>query len=388
MEKQGFLSRLKSSTADSTSKRMLIGLGVVVVGAVAWSALSTPEPAVNPSTVAAPPRGDTIQGGNQVPPAYDEALSTADSQRIDAARQQGGSAMPTVRAARQDQIVPVLDLDPPQEEAPAVELPVVQQPVIVQQPLTPAVPVVQPVRPIAPAADARIMQDALFALRRGYPVAEVIPLSNGEVATPAAEQTAPVPVAGGQEAPASKVNIPLAGTILYAQLESRANSDAPGPVLARILQGQLEGATLIGSFQTVQNALVISFDRMTVRRTRDGEEVNETVPISAVAVDTKHIGTALATSVDRHLFQKLAIGFTASFAKGFGSALAGNGRTRVINSDGSVVETNPILDTQEQLLAAGGEAIGEAGRILMDEFGRRPTTVIVEGGTAIGVLFL
>src|SRR5690606_19424776 len=133
---------------------------------------------------------------------------------------------------------------------------------------------------------------------------------------------------------------------------SRANSDAPGPVLARILQGEYEGATLIGSFQTVRNALVISFDRMTVRTTRDGEEINETVAIETVAVDTSHIGTALATKVDRHLFQKLAIGFTASFAQGFGKALASNGRTVIRTDSGTVIESSSELDTEQQLLAA------------------------------------
>lgn len=384
-----FISKLKSSTAGS--KKMLIGVGAVVVGALAWTALSSSGPTANPSSVAGPPRGNqTVQGGNQLTPAYDEALSVADRQRREQALDKGGSAVPTVRASRQDQIVPVLDLDPPTEPAPVVELPVVQQPVVIQQPLTPAVPIVAQPTPIRSKEDTRNLQEYMLGLRRGYPVAEVIVMSNGDVASPAVEQTPPPAYAdGGASArPQSKVTLPLAGTILYAEMISRANSDAPGPVLARILQGELEGATLIGSFQTVRNALVISFDRMTVRTTRDGVEVNETVPISTVAVDTSHIGTALATSVDRHLFQKLAIGFTAGFAQGFGNALAESGRTIIRTDGGTVIESSLDMKTEEQLLSAGGQAVSEAGNILMDEFGKRPTTVIVESGTPIGILFL
>jgi intracellular multiplication protein IcmE len=127
---------------------------------------------------------------------------------------------------------------------------------------------------------------------------------------------------------------------------------------------------------------------MTVKTSASGEEINETVPIETVAVDTKYIGTGLATKVDRHLFQKLAIGFTASFAQGFGDALSNNGSTTVVTEGGSTISSRPDLDTTEQLLSAGGDAVSKAGDILMDEFGRRPTTVIVDSGTAIGVLFL
>lgn len=389
MEKQGFLSKIRSSTGDTGTKRMLIGLGVVVVAAVGYSALSTPDPVVNPSTVTALPDTQTVQGGTQVSPAYDEALATADGQRIDAARDTGKSAMPTVRASRQDQIVPVLDLDPPADEPPVVELPVVQQPVVVQQPLTQAVPIVQQAQPVRSREDTRAVQDYMLGLRRGYAVAQVIPFSSEEAAVPApAQQTPPASPAPQAVQDGSRIKLPLSGTILYAEMTSRANSDAPGPVLARILQGEYEGATLIGSFETVRNALVISFDRMTVRTTRDGEEINETVAIDTVAVDTAHIGTALATKVDRHLFQKLAIGFTASFAQGFGNALASSGRTVIRTDSGTVIETSSEMDTDRQLLAAGGEAVSETGNILMDEFGRRPTTVIVESGTPIGVLFL
>lgn len=390
MEKQGFLSRMKSSTADTGSKRIIIGVGALIVAAVAYSVFSSPAPVANPSTVLGPPKGvKTVQGGNEVSPAYNEALATADRQRRDAAIKNGDSAMPTVRASRQDQVIPVLDLDPPVAAPPAVDLPVVQQPVVLQQPLTAAVPIVEQPRAVRNTQDTKNLQDYMLGMRRGYAVAEVIPLSTGELPVPEGQTPPPaVPQGPANGAPVSKVKLPLAGTIIYAEMTSRANSDAPGPVLARILQGEYEGATLIGSFKTVQNALVISFDRMTVKTNAAGDEINETVPIDTVAVDTAYVGTALATSVDRHLFQKLAIGFTAGFAQGFGEALANSGQTTITNENGTVIHSSSDLNPQEQLLSAGGKAVSKAGDVLMDEYGKRPTTVIVESGTAIGVLFL
>lgn len=380
------ISKFKNAT--SGSKRMLIIVGIVVVGAVVWSYLSVPEPEVNPSSVTAPPIGSpTIQGGQQVTPAYGQALSEADNQRIEEARASGGSAIPTVRANTSEQILPVIEVDEePSAEVPTVELPV-EKPPVVQKPITNVAPIVRaPTRVHNPQASQN-MQEYLVELRRGTPLATVVrfPISEPE---PQPEQTPPPPsiVDAGSEGP--DVVLPLAGTVLYAEMTSRSNSDAPGPVLARILQGEYAGATLIGSFETARDALVISFDRMTIGTLRDGTEINETIPISAIAVDTSHIGTALSTSVNRHLFQKLAIGFTATFAKGFGDALANNGKTTVITDSGTRWESHSDLNTKDQLLSAGGSAVSTAGDIMMEEFGRRPTTVIVESGTPVGILFL
>jgi intracellular multiplication protein IcmE len=224
--------------------------------------------------------------------------------------------------------------------------------------------------------------------RRPNPIAEVVQFSPVIPQATALEQTGPE-ISGTDVAQAeSKIKLPLAGTILYAQLVGRANSDYPGPVLAKILQGEYTGATLIGSFQTAQNALTISFDRMTVSTSRSGEEINETIPIQAVAVDTRYIGTGLATSVDRHLFQKLAIGFVAGFAQGFGDAISQTGETTIDTGNGTVTTGSRDLDANEELLAAGGQSVSEVGNILQQEFGNRPTTVIVEAGTPLGVLFL
>jgi intracellular multiplication protein IcmE len=234
------------------------------------------------------------------------------------------------------------------------------------------------------------MKTYMSSLRRANPVAEVTTYADPENFAPkTAEQTVPAAAAATDAAQAqSKIKLPLAGKILYAQMISRADSDAPGPVLAKIVQGDYAGATLIGSFQKAENALVISFDRMTVENTRDGEEINETVAIEAIAVSTDYIGTALATHVDRHLFQKIGIGFLAGFAEGFGDAISQKGETTINGTSGTVTTTTGDLSTKEELYAAGGKAVSNTGSILMDEFGRRPTTVRVESGTPIGVLFL
>jgi len=293
--------------------------------------------------------------------------------------------------ATTEEQMPLLELPSEMAETPEIEPPVaeiMQKPLALATPIHEPVPIVTAPPPTAATQDPELVGRMAAAMaRQPIATAAVVPF-NPLVQVPVAEEQS-APEVGAQDAqPESKIKLPLAGTILYAQLVGRANSDHPGPVLAKILQGEYTGATLIGSFQVAQNALVISFDRMTVGTTRSGEVIDETVPIQATAVDTAYIGTGLATSVNRHLFQKLAIAFTAGFAQGFGDAISQTGETSIDTGNGTITTGSKDLNADEELMVAGGNAVSEAGSILQQEFGNRPTTVIVEAGTPVGVLFL
>jgi intracellular multiplication protein IcmE len=377
-------------------KKILIPVGLAAFIAVGYSYMTAEPPASNPSSVSKGPMGGqpTLQGGETLSPQYANELGRADEQRIEQARNSGGSAIPTIRPGTQEQLNPVPLLDPVKDDTPVIDTPKVDvAPIVLDTPPAAPIPIVTaPPSVMSQTNPANIenMKTYMSSLRRANPVAEVTTYADPENFAPkTAEQTVPAAAAATDAAQAqSKIKLPLAGKILYAQMISRADSDAPGPVLAKIVQGDYAGATLIGSFQKAENALVISFDRMTVENTRDGEEINETVAIEAIAVSTDYIGTALATHVDRHLFQKIGIGFLAGFAEGFGDAISQKGETTINGTSGTVTTTTGDLSTKEELYAAGGKAVSNTGSILMDEFGRRPTTVRVESGTPIGVLFL
>jgi intracellular multiplication protein IcmE len=377
-------------------KKILIPVGLAAFIAVGYSYMTAEPPASNPSSVSKGPMGGqpTLQGGETLSPQYANELGRADEQRIEQARNSGGSAIPTIRPGTQEQLNPVPLLDPVKDDTPVIDTPKVDvAPIVLDTPPAAPIPIVTaPPSVMSQTNPANIenMKTYMSSLRRANPVAEVTTYADPENFAPkTAEQTVPAAAAATDAAQAqSKIKLPLAGKILYAQMISRADSDAPGPVLAKIVQGDYAGATLIGSFQKAENALVISFDRMTVENTRDGEEINETVAVEAIAVSTDYIGTALATHVDRHLFQKIGIGFLAGFAEGFGDAISQKGETTINGTSGTVTTTTGDLSTKEELYAAGGKAVSNTGSILMDEFGRRPTTVRVESGTPIGVLFL
>ena len=388
---KNFFASMGSSMKGS--KGILTFVAVVVFAVVGWNFLNTPEVASNPSSVSSDQMNqETVQGtANPITEEYSNALNEADRQRLIDARENNTSAMPTIQNTTTETNAPLLILPDNINSTPDINVPkneIVQQPIIIQQPITATVPFVTAPPPAPVIATPEQVRSMVTAMqRRPLAVAEVIDFSPNDPVVETVEQSSPVFVSDVDTVSASQVTVPLAGSIIYAELVGRANSDNPGPVLARILQGEYTGATLIGTFQTTRNALVINFDRMSVQRSRSGDEINEVVPIQAVAVDTKYIGTGLATSVNRRIFQKLAIAFTAGFAEGLGSAISSSGNTSIDTSNGTVT-TGTDLDTDEQLLSAGGQAVSEAGSILTSEFGNVPTTIIVEGGTPIGILFL
>lgn len=388
---QQYVTNLKGTITKS--KGMLIFAGIAIVGFLGWSYMGTPEAPVTPSVVSGSVMNDpTIHGGTTpISEDYKNQLQTADDRRAEAALEKGTSALPTVIGNTIESEQPLLVIEDEKPKTPEIEEPltdITQQPIALNAPITETVPLVTAPPPAVAVPQEQIESMLNAMTRRVPPVAEVVAFGAVMPEASTAEQSAPTVSPATAEAAASKVKLPLAGTILYAQMVGRANSDHPGPVLAKILQGEYTGATLIGSFQVAQNALVITFDRMTVATTRDGEEINETVPIQATAVDTTYIGTGLATKVDRHLFQKLAIAFTAGFAQGFGDAIAETGETTIDTGNGTITTGGTDLNTKEELLVAGGQAVSQAGNILQQEFGNRPTTVIVEADTPIGVLFL
>lgn len=387
----------RARTSVQSFKVPLIIVGLVAVAVVGYSLSSSPKTPVPTSEV---PTGNLkgtnpIQGSAPIDQNYSNQLDKADKDRLDTAKQNGQTAFPTLRPSQSQTIPQISVIDPPKQDAPKVSNDppkITQQPILVQAPVTQNVPIVAPPSAIN-TADQKARTDELAkymaSAQKKIPVADVITFGDSKDFEKKAEQSSPsIDQASTTAANKSKIKIPLAGNILYAVLVGRADSDVPGPVIAKILQGEYKGATLVGTFKKANENLIISFNKLTVEKTADGEEINETVAINAVAVDTANIGTGLSTSVDRHLFEKLAIGFTSAFAQGFGQAVSNKGSTTYSSPTGTVTTSNGNLDTREQLLSAGGSAIAKSGQILDSEFGNRPTTVVVDGGTAIGVLFL
>lgn len=387
-----FASNLSNAVRGS-NRMLLVLVGVVVLSLVyIFFIYDNSEPVPASQLRTAPSTLRTVQGEREVSPEMARNLTIADGQRIEQAAATGTSAMPTVTAQA---TTPVgLGLDdrgglPDLVQPARPDLPVIRAPVIAASPLpAPMPPAAMPMAAAQVQDDGTVenMRRQLDSISRVvYPPANVTYHYDAppDIGGPAA--FAPGPAAIVEMA--SPIALPLPGTVVYAQMISEASSDAPGPVLAEILQGPLAGARLIGSFQSQRDKMVISFGTLALGTDRDGKVIDASVPVSAYAVDSRTVGTAMASSVDYHLLENVGVTFAAAFVEGFGRAIGQSGQTISQGVAGQVI-TNPALSTREQLYVAGGTAAGAAGQSLTQLFGNRPPTVKVAAGTAIGVLFL
>ncbi len=183
------------------------------------------------------------------------------------------------------------------------------------------------------------------------------------------------------------IPLPLAGTIIYAELIGEANSDAQGPILAQVLQGPLSGARLIGSFGAQRDTLILKFSTLSLGTSADGDEIQKTVGINAVGVDSTTVGTGIATDVDHHFLTNVGFTAAAAFAQGFGSALSQSGSSVSQGAYGYTV-TNATRSLSQNLRIAGATAGAAGSQAIVQAYGNRPTTITIAAGTPIGILFL
>ena len=171
-----------------------------------------------------------------------------------------------------------------------------------------------------------------------------------------------------------------AGEIVYAQLLTEANTDAPGPVLAEIMSGPLKGNRILGSFEAQDEFLTLNFDTLVL----DGESLT----IDAVALDPATTLPGMATEVDHRYFKRIVLPAAAAFIEGVSEAAAESGRTTITIQGETVAEETEDADT-EQEIAAGLEEVGEELSDIIGEIADNVKVLIrVEAGTPFGLLFL
>lgn len=173
-----------------------------------------------------------------------------------------------------------------------------------------------------------------------------------------------------------------AGSVVYAQILTEANTDAPGPVLAQITSGPLSGSRLLGEFKATDEYLVLTFKTVVV----DG--VSQSV--DAVGLDPDTTLTGLATEVDHRYWKKIVLPAAAAFVEGLASAISESGTTSItIQGDTTSTTTDTGGKDSGQKVASGIEEAGKELKKLLDkEAGDTKTLIRVEAGTPLGVLFL
>jgi intracellular multiplication protein IcmE len=422
-EKKSMFAR---ALQDRSSKRLFIFMGAAIVftlGVFLWPTSHKKQV----SSVQTAPTLDVPQGSAVPSPAYHNALQQADQQRFKNAEKNGTSSIPTIEisgngnSSNTPQTKPTGYSKSPNGYPSA---PVSKNTQTASGPKLPSQPVLPagndnraaphhtnaPNVEVADQNRVQAIQQYMQKLDAGPDRAKLVAFPKNEnVASGnnsgmnnsgniqhnramtgsnqnASNDTQPVETAQIKKGP---YKVPAPGTMLYSQLQIGANSDAPGPVMATIMQGPLAGARVLGSFQTSQNGAEIHFSTMTIPyKDSNGDRKTETLGIDAVAISPTRLDDNMATSVNDHLALRLAVAFGTSLLSNFGQLLAESGASTVINPTGAIATTNPTLNTTQQFESAGGQAAGTAGQIFNQEYGNMPPTIKVASGTPFALLFL
>ena len=174
-----------------------------------------------------------------------------------------------------------------------------------------------------------------------------------------------------------------AGEIAYAQLMIEANSDAKAPVIAQILSGPFKGSRIIGQFTVEKDLLLLTFGTLIYNE--------ESLDVSAMGVDPKTNLPGMATDVDHHYLQRIVVPAAAAFVEGLTGAIADSGTTNITIDGGTgttTQTTNENLNSDQEVATGVAEAGKELRDIIKELNEDLETTVRIEAGTPIGILFL
>jgi len=191
----------------------------------------------------------------------------------------------------------------------------------------------------------------------------------------------PAPAKSPATEPASTEEEPhiVVGSIVTAVLDMKANSDTPTPIRARVVDGPLKGAVLVGSFESFEESLVLKFNTIT--------KGGKVASVDVVAIDPSISSAAIATDVNHHYLYRYGMLMGATFLDGVATAISDSGTTVTITPSGPVTSTAPVIDVNKQMWAGAAAVGSEIAGIAKEEF-KIPNTVIVDKGTLLGIMFV
>lgn len=377
--------------------------GVALIGAVVMGKNAIEE---QPSVVAK--RGqalDATPGGavQQNSQRYQQILEEANAEQAEQASRRGETFIPTP----EDVLRPIEDLEgdnrnviaepvapPPPPPAPAKE----PDPAPISIPAPPPPPPPAPAQKAPPAPTSEHAQQEnpykeamlgqMGAIAQGQAVRSMVKkdvkADQGDENQGAyteemrVEQNLSTGTSGVDDP--AEILIP-AGTVVYAETLTKANSDTRTPVLAEVTTGDFKGSKLIGSFEVDQasNRLVVSFNKMSLA---DGTPLD----IEAYAVDGYTAETAVASDVNRRYMSRYGPLLAASFITSYAAAKAEPEQTIVTVGDEAAIVAQP-RDSEQALYAGLAAASDAIGQDLVESAPKGPK-IILRDGYPIGVMFL
>ncbi|GAB5389468.1 MAG: hypothetical protein Alpg2KO_24360 [Alphaproteobacteria bacterium] len=209
-------------------------------------------------------------------------------------------------------------------------------------------------------------------------------------------QDAPAPAGNGGLAPVSEANgefndgaddrmdrkIIRAGDILYGRMITRLLSTTPSVVIGEIVEGDLKGTRLIGSFNR-------GYDRMSIQFTRASLPDGSSAQVQLVAIDPRTTLASMSSDVDYHTFERIALTAGTAFVAGFAEALGNVDSTTVVSSDGGSTTSQSESDLADSVFSGLSAAAAAWNAEIQKDAERysQPSIVVMEG-TVMGLVSL
>ena len=311
-------------------------------------------------------------------PAYAKAQQEENDRRLKEAQENGTSNIPTQAATVSAINEPKKDVladfvPPPVNTAPI--LPTPQPAPLAQQPFP---QMAAPVQAPPPKLDPAQIQALAAEMRTimGTTQAHTTIIQSHNPAAPTVQQAAATS-APSQPAPPGKLLV-MAGTVLYGQTITEADSDIPAPILVSMLSGPFSGGRAIGTFQKTDDYLILAFGTII----KDKKEYH----VNALAIDPDTTLDGLETDIDHHYFERFVLPAAAGFISGVGNYAQQAGST-VTSATYGVTQSYPPLSTHQEILAGLGQSANALSSAVQRESNVQPT-IYVASGTGIGIMFI
>ncbi len=376
-----------AAVRETWQRQPMFKLVVIMIAAAAFVAallgiFSSNETVIETSAVGSTPGMREAPGGT-APPAFQEAVRAESQARAEQALQAGGSALPTPLGAG----VNLSDLERQalgNENDPLAEFraeSIREAEVALPPPLPMPTVRTEPVR-ADPELQGQMQAQMQTLIDTWTPSSPQIisVMTEGEGAGLGGD-FADETFAGDdlpQEDFIPQKPIVAAGSVLYAQLLTEANSDVPGPIMARVLSGPFNGGRAIGGFEVTREYLVLRFNNINLR--------GVDYPVDVIAVDPDTTLGGLATEVDNRYFSRVILPAAASFIEAFGDTFAQEDTSVTVSGD-TVIQERASQSIRDGIYAGLGESFSTVGSFLRDEAAQIRPLVRVAVGTPLGLFF-
>lgn len=180
--------------------------------------------------------------------------------------------------------------------------------------------------------------------------------------------------------PNSGAPLVKAGTIMFAVLVTAVNTDEPGPVMAKIVDGPFKGGVLLGGLTPQNQKVMLSFNLLNM------PSMPKSIPVNAVAIDENTARTGMSSYTNNHYVLRYGTLFASAFLQGYGQAVTNAGSTIQTSVVGNT-QTMPNLSPKGEIVSALGNVGTKWGAVAANTFST-PPTVYVNSGTGMGILFM